>query len=325
MNKNFGKLAFLFIILLNGGLSFLYAVETGKVEFNIRFYDRQVYYVESYPIYVQITITNNSPYAYRFKLADDRAFSVDFDIRTMTNRSLPSADALIRKRNQNNHVFFREISIESGESFSFTEDLRDYISFQQPGSYMVRAFIYPELYRSVLVPAVETNYLSLSIRPESIRGPDGIPLEIDIATGAVLVRQQLPPDEVVTYMITARQRSQWERFFLYMDLEAMLSRDPYQRRRYLSMNETERRNMLEEYRRNLQNAVIDDNISVIPTTFDIVKTEYNNYEATVTAILRFREINFTQLRQYTYFLERRDNIWIIVDYAVLLMGTTSND
>jgi len=315
----------LFLIFFSGCLSFLYAVESGQVEFNIRFFDRQVYYVESYPIHVQIIITNNSPYTYRFKLADDRVFSVDFDIRTMTNRALPQADSLIRKRNQNNHVYFREISIESGESFSFTENLRDYISFAQPGSYRVRAFIYPELYRSVLIPAIETNYLSLSVRPELLYNMDGIPIETDTATGAILVRQQLPPDEVITYMITARQRSQWERFFLYLDPEAMLHRDAYQRRRYLAENETGRRAMLEEYKQNLQKAVIDENITVIPTTFDIIKTEYNNYQATVTAILRFREINFTQLRQYTYFLERRDNIWIIVDYSVDLMGTAPND
>ncbi|MCL2266925.1 MAG: hypothetical protein FWC17_04065 [Treponema sp.] len=323
--KFFISFAFLFFIC--AGFPYLFAAETaqGQVEFNIRFYDRQVYYVESYPIYVQITITNNSPYTYRFKLADDRVFSIDFDIRTMTNRALPLSDSLIRKRNQNNNVFFREISIESGESFSFTEDLREYISFSQPGSYRVRAFIYPELYRSVLVPAIETNYLSLSIRPELIPGPDGIPLDIDTATGAVLVRQSLPPDEVVTYMITARQQSQWERFFLYLDPEAMLQRDAYQRRRYLSENEAGRRTMLETYKRNLQNAVIDEDISVIPTSFSIIRTEYNNYQATVIAVLRFRHTSFTELRQYSYFLERRDNIWIIVDYSVQAMGTAAND
>jgi len=313
-----------FAIFVFCGFSFLSALEAGQVEFNIRFYDRRVYYAESDPIFVQITITNNSPLPYRFKLADDRAFSVDFDIRTMSNRPLPSADSLVRKRTINSQVFFREIAIESGESFSFVEDLRDYIAFGQPGSYRVRARVYPELLRSSSVPAIESNYLNLTLRPEIINGPDGVPVEMDIATGAVLVKQRIPPDEVVSYMITARQQSQWERFFLYMDLEQMLQRDPVMRRRYMAENEAGRRRMTLEYRQSLMNPTIDGDISAIPTTFTILNTVYNNDVGTVVVLQRFRQVNFTQLRQYTYHLERKDNYWIIVNYTVEGQGTEAN-
>jgi hypothetical protein len=185
--KNIFRIIIIAILLGFSGLSLLSSLETetrGEVEFNIRFYDRRIYYLESDPIYVQITITNNSPHPYRFKLADDRAFSVDFDIRTMANRLLPAADSLTRKRTVNSHVFFREVTIETGESFSFMEDLRDYVSFSQPGSFRVRARVYPELIRSTATPAIESNYLSLNIRPAVVRGPDNIPLEMDVATEA---------------------------------------------------------------------------------------------------------------------------------------------
>ena len=316
------------IFLCFASFSFLYASEpssAGGVEFNIRFYDRRIYYAASDPIYVQITITNNSPSPYRFKLADGRAFSVEFDIRTMTNRQLPEADVLIRKRTQNIQIFFREITIESGESFSFVEDLRDYVGFAQPGSFRVRAKIYPELFRSTTTQAIETNYLNLSLRPALIQGPDGIPLEMDVATGAVLVRQRLSPDEVVSYMIIARQESQWERFFLYLDLEAMLIRDAYQRRRYQAENEEGRRRMVAEYRRSLQNSTIDGDIAVIPTTFEILRTVYENDEGSVIVLQKFRHINYTELRRYTYYLEKRDNFWIIVNYSVESLGTEAND
>lgn len=315
------------VLLGFSALSFLGAFETsrGEVEFNIRFVDRRIYYVDKEPIYVQITITNNSPYSYRFKLADDRAFSVDFDIRSMSNRRLPDADALIRKRTQYQQVFFREIAIESGESFSFVEDLRDYVSFSQSGSYRVRARVYPELYRTTSIPAIESNYLNLSLRPALIQGPDGIPLEMDAATGAALVLQRLSPDEVVTYMLTARQESQWERFFLYLDLQAMLQRDAYQRRVWLAENEEGRRRMLAEYRQKMQAATVDGDISLIPTTFEIQRTQYYNDTGEVTALLRFRTRDYTELRRYTYFLEKKDNIWFIVNYSVQAMGTAAND
>ena len=328
--KNFCRIA-VFILLAFVSASFLNAYEMpGQVEFNIRFFDRRIYFAETDPVFIQINITNNSPSVYRFKLADDRAFSVDFDVRTMTNRRLEQADILLRKRTQNSQVFFREITIESGESFSFVEDLRDYVKFAQPGSFRVRASVYPELLRntqpgSSIASPIHSNFLNLTLRPPVIRGPDGIPLEMDIETGAVLVRQRIPPDEVVAYMLSARQESQWERFFLYLDLESMLIRDAVQRRRYMAENEPGRRRMVAEYRQNMQNSVIDGDIVVIPTTFDILRTTHENETATVVVLQRFRMPNYTELRHYTYFLERRDNIWIIIDYSVQAMGTTAND
>jgi hypothetical protein len=314
------------VLLVLTNFSNLYAVELpGTVDFSIRFYDRRIYYVESDPILVQITITNNSPAPYRFKLADDRVFSVDFEIRTMSNRPLQQADLLIRKRTINSQVFFREVAIESGESFSFVENLCDYISFGQIGSFRVKAKIYPELFRSTSTSAIESNYLNLTLRPAVINGSDGIPLEMDIVTGAVLVKQKLPPDEVVAYMITARQESQWEKFFLYLDLEAMLKRDALQGRKFNAENEEGRRRMINAYKQSLQNAVIDGDIVVIPTSFSILKTQYNNDEGTVVVLQRYRFPNYTELREYTYRLEKKDNFWIIVSYSVQGMGTTSND
>ena len=323
------RLAFLglmmFFLFVFFGLTSLSASDAGQVEFNIRFFDRRIYFVETDPILVQIMITNNSPSPFRFKLADDRAFSIDFDIRTMSNRSLAASDSLTRKRTINAQVFFREVTIETGESFSFVEDLREYIKFGQAGSYRVKAKIYPELFRASNTAAIETNYLNLNLRPAVIPGPDGIPLEMDIATGAVLVRQKLPPDEVVTYMITARQQAQWERFFLYLDLETMLQRDPVQSRRYNAENESGRRRMVANYRLDMQKSTADGDIVLIPTSFDILKTEYSNDKGTVVVMQRFRFINYTELKQYTYFLEKRDNFWIIVNYTVEGMGTIAND
>jgi len=316
----------LFSLLVSISFSFVYAVEApGTVDFSIRFYDRRVYYVESDPIFVQITVTNNSPAPYRFKLADDRAFSVDFDIRTMSNRPLQQADSLIRKRTVNSQVFFREVAIESGESFSFVENICDYISFGQTGSFRVKAKIYPELFRAVGAAAIESNYLSLTLRPAVIKGPDGIPIEMDVATGAVLVKQKLPPDEVVGYMITARQESQWEKFFLYLDLEAMLKKDALQGRKFNAENEEGRRRMINAYKQNLQSAVIDGDIVVIPSSFNILKTQYNSDEATVVVLQRYRFPNYTELREYTYRLEKKDNFWIIVNYSVQGMGTIGNN
>ncbi|MDR0475262.1 MAG: hypothetical protein LBH43_16520 [Treponema sp.] len=297
------------------------------IDFSIRFYDKRIYYAEGDPIKVQLTIANNSPASYRFKLADERAFSIDFDIRTMSNRGLEPADALTRKRSQSQQVFFREIAVESGESFSFVEDLRDYVNLKQAGSFIVQARVYPELYRSTLASqntqasALESNRLNLNLRPPSTTGPDGIPVAMDEDTGANLVRKDMPPDEVVKYMITARQRSQWEKFFLYIDLEAMLSRDPNRRRIWLTEGEDGRRRMLAEFRQHLQNTRIDESISTSPSDFMIERTTYTGTEGTVAVLQKFKGSNYTEIKRYTYDLVRKDNIWIVVNYVVTNLGT----
>ena len=305
------------------------------VDFNIRFFDRRIYYVEGDPIYIQLTVTNNSPLTYRFKLADERAFSLDFDARTTSNRSLEPSDILIRKRTQSRQIFFREIAVEAGESFSFVEDLRHYININQPGSLVISARLYPELRsetartaavngNSAPAPSgvLESKRLSLSVRPAVVTGPDGIPLEMDIATNAQLVRERFAPDQVVEYTITARQKSQWEKFFLYLDLESMmLAHDSALQRKWLTESEEGRRRMIEQYRQELRNTVTDGTISVIPSSFDIERTQYNSFEGSVSVLQRFKSAYFTEVKRYTYILRQKDNIWNIVDYSVVNLGT----
>jgi hypothetical protein len=296
------------------------------INLSIRFYDKRIYYIqgsENDPILVQISLANNSPATFRFKLADERAFSVDFDIRTMANRMVDASEGLIRKRSSSRQVFFREIAVEPGETFSFVEDVRDYASFNQPGSFIVQAKLHPELYRlGGASPApLQSNRLSLAIRPPVLPGPDGIPLDMDVETNALLVREKLAPDEVVDYMLRARQRSQWEKYFLYLDLEALISRDPIRRRQWLAESQEGRRRMVARYRTELQNTVVDGDITTIPAEFEIERTSYGAEEGTVVVLEKFRMGNYTERRRYSYYLRRRDDIWTVIDYSVVNLGT----
>ncbi|MDR1862556.1 MAG: hypothetical protein LBQ67_01410 [Treponema sp.] len=344
VNRKHSLAAALFLILgLCSALEGAENTQNEPVSINIRFFDKRIYYLEAEPIYIQMTVTNNGPAAYRFKLADERAFSVDFDVRTTTNRVVEAAGALVRKRSQSRQVYFREISVEAGESFSFVEDLRFYTLLDRSGSYVVQARIFPELYypeENISFPAgrdggdgasrsaaggeikpLVSNRLSLSLRPRALPGPDGVPLALDVETNAVLVRQKLPPDEVVSYLLTARQKSQWEKYFLYLDLEAMLSRDAYRRRQWLAESEEGRQRMIDRYRRELQSSVIDGDIAAIPSDFVIERTAYNADEGIVTVLEYFKIGGYTEKKRFTYYLYRKDDIWSIIDFSVTNLGT----
>jgi hypothetical protein len=298
-----------------------------SVDINIRYFDKRIYYVERDPILVQLTISNRGSSTYRFKLAEERAFSVDFDIRTMTNRTVDATEALIRRRTQNNQIFFREVAVEPGESFSFVEDLRDYGMLNQSGAFIVQAKLYPELMRNPpanpdpVSLALESNRLSLNLRPAPLSEGGGIPLALDVETNAILVREKLPPDQVVEYLLSARQKGQWEKFFLYLDLESMISRDSARRRQWLAESEEGRQRMLDRYRRDLESAVVDGDIATIPAEFTIERTTYGAEEGTVTVLEKFRVGTYTERKTYTYYLRRRDDVWTIIDYTVLNLGT----
>ena len=294
------------------------------IDVSIRYLEKKVYYAGQGPIFIQLTLTNKSASTYRFYLADERAFSIDFDVRTMTNRSLEPSEILIRKRTQNQQVFFREVLIQSGESFSFTEDLTSYVKLDQTGSYVIQARLYPALYqtaRGTTNQAIESNRLALTLRPAPLAEPGKPGPALDADTNAILVRQNLPPDQVIAYILSARQKGQWEKFFLYLDLEAMLSRDGVRKRQWQAESEEGRQKMLERYRSDLKNAIVDGDIATIPIEFTVERTNYGAEDGTVTVLEKFRYGTYVERKRYTYYVRRKDGIWVVVDYSVINLGT----
>ena len=85
---------------------------------SIKYYNRSVYYpgnADEAPIFVHITIKNNGSETLRFKLADDRSFSMDFNAYTVKNSRLEQTENIIEKRTTNQTVYFRELALEQGE------------------------------------------------------------------------------------------------------------------------------------------------------------------------------------------------------------------
>lgn len=293
--------------------------QQSEVDVNIRFFNKELYYPDS-SIMIKVEITNRSGSPYHFELADNRIFNITFDVRTLTNEVLPQSQQLIIERSSNQRVYFRNVTIGPSEQFSFYEDLSDYVDITRPGAYVIQATFYPEINVPGVSPmGIRSNSLSLSIRPGMREMP--LPTAEDDVEMARLQKVSRPPDEVVAYTLRARQRSQWDKFFLYLDVESLLKNDPARRRRYLQLSQEERMEMLQDYREQLRNEQVDGDIIVIPEEFDIIKTEYTPEEATVQVIERFQYPGYVERKHYTYYLKKRDNVWFIYDYAVRNLGT----
>jgi len=294
------------------------ALTPAPQQFAVRFYDQRIYFLGD-PIQVEAVITNTGTDTLRFKIADNRFFDLDFDVRTTTNVGLEHAKEFTIARNSDQPVFFREMSLEPGEKYGIVVDLDSFAKFDSPGQYVVQASFYPELFRGPDSQAVKSNRLALNIKPPVATAEEKAVVEAE--TGALLARQPLAPDDVVSWTITARQKSQWERFFLYLDLESLLRKNPDKDRSFRNATETVRRQMVDQFRQQLEARTIQQDISVIPTSFQVRKTSYDPSEATVEVLEKFNYPDYTELKQYTYYLKKTDRYWIISDYEIRNLGT----
>lgn len=309
------------LYLLSAGVLISQTSEISEADVAIRFYNRSVYYPGNSPaedILVQLTITNKNADTLRFKLADDRLFSVDFTAFNSKNINLEHTHDWKKKQTTSRQVFFREVSLEPGESFSFVENLKDYLVISDPGMYILESSFYPELNREEKTHNT-SNRLILEIKPSP--GPAAIKtLPVAAMSGEILRAESIPPDQVVSTILTARQKALWDQFFIYFDLDKMIKRDPNLNRRYNNESEMGRLTMIDNYKTDLKQARIDRDISTIPTRFDIERTSYTATEATVVVIQRFTNNNYTEIKRFTYNLWSRNNVWLIYNYSVENLG-----
>lgn len=322
MEKGVFQVKKLFAICLSG---LVFAGFLSAADLSVRFSDRMVYYPgnsPSEPVLVRITITNDETDTLRFKLADHHFFSLDFTAVNTRNKVLEHTEEWGRKRNTNQQIFFREISLEPGEAYSFTENVKDYLAIAAPGMYILDCAFYPELKRlsGDGEPSIKSNRLTLEIKPSP--GAAAVKLlPVSPVTAEVLQAQPIPPDQVIAYMLTSRQKTQWEQFFLYLDLDRMLSRDPSRSRRFKMESETGRALIRENYKSELSQTKIDTEISSIPVDFKIERTAYTESEATVSVLEWFNYKDFSEKKRFTYLLFSRDGIWRVYDYTVDNLGT----
>jgi hypothetical protein len=295
---------------------------TVQPEVSIRFHDKRVYYTDS-EIAIKVSVFNPTSSAFRFKLAENRMYSLAFDARTGANRHIEVAQAFKRARSDSGPAFYREISVEPGEEYSFVENLTGYISISESGSFAVQASFWPDLAPRELSDTRKpllSNVLMLSVRPASLGAPTATE-RIKAETGELLKPESIPPDEVIRRTIQARQRSRWNEFFLYLDLEAILRNSADLARSFNRESDEGRRKMIERFKLDLQGFRVEAAMTLLPSEYEIVETRYTENDGSVRVMERFAEKGYISIKEYQYELRRREDVWYIVGYTVLNKGT----
>lgn len=306
----------------------LFAQSSAKVQdfsnasVSIKYYNKSIYYpgnADDFPVFVHITIKNNGTDTLRFKLADDRKFSLDFNAYTVKNSRLPQTEEIIEKRTTNQTVYFRELALEGGEEYSFVENVKDYLKIDDSSVYYLEMFFYPELYKTKYL-SLKSNRLTLEVRPSpSSASSNYIPVKDQ--TVEILKQEELSPDKVVESTIIARQKSLWDQYFLYMDLESLLKRNNTLAKKYAAGSAEERERILASFKADLMQLKIENDIIAVPEKFIIEKTSYTPTEGSVSVMEWFKYPNFSEIKRYNYKVRQREGIWQIYDYTVVNLGT----
>ena len=315
-----GVMRFIFCALLTiTGLTNALANE--DVQVFIRFYNKKIYYLsKTDDIRIKVSIVNRSLEPFRFELADDKIFNLDFEVKTPGNTALEHAKEFTTARSSFQYVFFKDIELKPEEEYAYIVHLDRFIRFEERGTYTVQALFYPNLMRDNRVVPIKSNLLALDLRPR-IETKELEEL-VEEETGEVVTREVIPPDEVVKRTINARQQSKWARFFLYLDVRSLIRNNPEWRVRYEKLSEEQRLILEEEYKEQLRQERVDEDILVVPQEFEIEKTSYTAFEAEVSVLMRFKYPDYWERKRYTYYLTRRDGrYWMITSYGVQNLPT----
>jgi len=303
---------YLYLFTFISVVPLLAATHGNGVSLHIKETQKQIYTPDT-PIELQISVRNESPEPFLFELAANKVFNLELNVTNLYNETLTASDKYIKERTSNQQVYYREIRLLSGEEFSFFVEASEFVDVHTPGIYFFQAVFSPHMENK---EEINSNTLTLHVQP-SLEEESEYKSEIVSTTRDVLQKHQLPPDQVVDYMLSARQHNEWEKFFLYLDVEQLMLQNPLKKATYRRSSERERVRMVEEYREMLKNEMVDTDILLKPVDYTLLKTEYTPDEAEVLVNQEFKYPNFTEKRRYVYYLHRPEGYWVIYNYQVL--------
>lgn len=296
---------------------------SGDVQCSIRYFNKKIYY-EGDQIELRVELFNNSPENFSFQTTDPKYYNTKITIKDLAGKELTGKYKFNRETIDFQPIYYRNMTILPGEVFAFNILLNDVVDLSEPGTYFLQLDFFVKVDSETV--SLESNTLELSLRPNT--GISEVQKIIDYETGEILRREKKGPDEVVEYTIQALQKNEFNKFFLYLDLESIMLKSQIIREQYNRLSAEERQKVLADYKLMLEtNMKYDfrtaDSEAIIykPIYYKILKTWYTGSNGEVTATEKFKYKQLTEIKEYTYKLKKVNGIWVIYDYYVMNKGT----
>ena len=275
----------------------------------------KVYY-QNDELYINIKVLNTNKDEKSLLIANDKKFSFDFQMVTMQNKSLEHSKEYITSFHKVQPVFNSNLRLAPDEGYVFEARLNDYFNLDTPGQYYIKCNFYPELkMNNSETNVIISNLLSINIRPGNI-ADNKIIEQTSLEEEKKLYLTKRSPDDVVDFMLNARMNGEWDKFYLYLDLNKLILTNNNFKDKFLKADTERQRDMIAQYKEYLKKNTIDE-ISFLPNKFKIVKTEYSEGKGKVEAIITFKYLDYEESKYYTYYLNKKNDIWLVTSYEVM--------
>lgn len=298
----------------------IYPTTYEGIKINIELANPKIFRIND-EIIINITIYNPTNSEKSFLIAQDKKFSFDFEMVNMQNRTIDYKREYITSVNRPQAIFNSLIRLGTQEGYSYQVSLNDYFDLNAAGQFYIKAKFFPNLKLNFIKASysvneiITSNQLTINIRPKDVTEEYIAEIKA-IEEEKRLYVEKKSPDEVVTYMIEARINEEWEKFFLYLDLEKLIEQNSLFKDKIRKVDLERKREVIESYKEYLKKNNIDD-ISYLPHSFKILKTEYTEGKGKVDVLIEFKYLDYIEKKYYTYFLSKKGNIWYIDSYQVL--------
>jgi len=276
-------------------------------------------YKQNDEIFIKVNIYNPENSEKSSFISIDKKYSFDIDLVNMQNRVVDRNKDYYISFHKTQPVFYNIIKLNSDEGFTYTLRLNDYYDLDISGQFFLKVFYYPNLKKGSENDAtIVSNQLTINVRPSDIEEDYIVELK-SLEDEKKLFAEKKSPDEVVKYVLDARMKGEWEKFFLYIELEKLIQWNNIFNSRYKKADIERKKEILTEYKEYLKQNSIDE-ISYLPHGYKIMRTEYTEGKAKVETIVEYKYLDYIEKKYYTYFLFKKGSVWYIESYEVMNIG-----
>ncbi|MCX8058603.1 MAG: hypothetical protein N3A58_04220 [Spirochaetes bacterium] len=273
----------------------------------IKFSNEQIYYLGK-PIVLKIEIINKSYNNYFLQIANDISYNFNFIIISSDGEQIEYKEDYILKKRSIDKVFTKEIMLSPNEAYSVEIDVNQWFDFKKEGMYFIQGVFYPYIDSNERI--ISQNILKLNLKPK-LEGETQIVKKVFQTEVERLKLKEIPPYKILELHLKARQRRDWNEFFLYIDFDSFIMNYPSYRDKYKYASESSRLNIIEDFKNYLISTFYNDLLY-----FEIRKVLIEIDRCKIDTYLEFSYKNYIEKYQAEYYLRLKDQIWLIIGYEI---------
>ena len=299
------RIAFLIIFFALGSL---YGADGVKVE--LQFFT-QTYRLND-PIPVLVNVVNTSKEKFHFDVSSLIYETFFFEVKTPKNEDIVINDLfqIEMKNNYSSSEDYRDITLNSGESFSKTIDINQWYQIKDSGYYFIKGVFYPN--PDDKSKKLESVYYKILVKPPLMIESELLKEE-QAKTLKLQQVKMLPPYEVVADMIDAKMKKDWNRFLVHIDAERLIqSFDNFWIEYKNAKTGQYALEVIERFKQYLT-VYWQDVVESYTINKSTIEGDKAQIECDVTYVLR----NVTYVARYTFILYKNHNSeWLVENYIV---------